>query len=257
MFRKSLQHILFVCFVTLFTVTMAQAGWLDVAKDVAKETVKTDSGSSPSSSAVDALSNSEVISGLKAALDKAVKSAIASLGQPGGYLNNLDVKIPMPDNLQTAEKAARAVGQGALADEFIASMNSAAEQAVPETISIFTEAIKNMSFDDAKNILNGPDNAATSFFQQNSSAALFDRILPIVEKATNTVGVTSNYKSMMSSVSMLSNAAGMQTADLDSFVTNKAIDGLFSMMAVEEKAIRDNPVERSTDILKKVFGALD
>lgn len=238
----------------LAVATPASSGWLDVAKDIAGKTVSDDS---QSSSAQSSLTDTDIISGLKEALGKAVDNAIGSLGQSGGYLNNLDVKIPMPDSLQTAEKAARAVGQDELADEFIASMNSAAEQAVPETVAIFTEAIKNMSFDDARSILNGSDDAATSFFKENSSAALFDMILPIVEKATDAVGVTSSYKSMMSSVTMFGNAVGMETTDLDSYVTDQAIAGLFTVMADEEKAIRENPAQRTTDLLKKVFGSLD
>ncbi len=229
----------------------AQGGWLDAFKKV----VFSEDATSPSDPAD--LSNADIISGLKEALSNAVGNAIASLGTPGGYLNNLDVKIPMPENLQTIERTARALGQGELADEFIASMNNAAEKSVPETVSIFAEAITNMSFSDARSILEGPDNAATSFFQKSSSTELFDLILPIVKETTNAVGVTNDYKSLMSSVSVLSSMAGMETSDLDSYITDKTIAGLFTVMALEEKKIRDNPAERTTDLLKKVFGVLD
>lgn len=232
----------------------ALAGWLDTAKDMARESVSATS-SGDSSGGVEALSTEETVSGLKQALEKAVRSAISSLGQPGGYLENAQVRIPMPENLRTAEQAARAVGQGELADEFIASMNEAAEEAVPETVTIFTEAIKRMSFSDAKAILTGPDDAATSYFRQNSSAALYERILPIVEKATDSVGVTSRYKSFMGGANTLGATMGMETTDLDGYVTNEAIEGLFTVMAQEEKAIRENPAQRTTDLLKKVFGA--
>lgn len=256
--KKKLFLVVIMSLTTILASPPANAGWLDVVKDAATKTTGGASSSDATSSTAQAtLSNSDVISGLKEALSKAVGDAISSLGKPGGYLSNLDVKIPMPENLQTAEKGVRLIGQDQLADDFIASMNSAAEKAVPETVSIFSEAIKKMSFDDARAILNGPDDAATSFFKQNSSAALFDRILPLVEQATDSVGVTRKYKSMMSGVTALGAAAGMETKDLDSYVTDKAIAGLFSVMAAEEKKIRENPAERTTDILKKVFSTLD
>lgn len=256
MLKKQLIVSMLVLIALSFSVP-AGAGWMDVAKEAAKEAAGSPSSSTTSNAAQAALSDSDVITGLKEALGKAIGDAIASLGKPDGYLSNLDVKIPMPDNLQTAEKAARAIGQDELADQFIGSMNSAAEQAVPETVAIFSDAIKNMSFDDARGILNGPDDAATSFFKTNSSTALFEKILPLVEKTTDSVGVTSKYKSMMSGVTALGAAAGMETKDLDSYVTDKAIAGLFSVMALEEKKIRENPAQRTTDILKKVFGTLD
>ncbi len=251
MFRKKHTWLLAFTLLCVLIPLTAHGGWLDSIK----KAISTNDTTSPSNPAD--LSNADIVSGLKEALSNAVGNAIALLGTPGGYLNNLDVKIPMPENLQTAERAARALGQGDLADEFIVSMNNAAEKSVPETVSIFAKAIKNMSFSDARSILEGPDNAATSFFQKSSSAELFNLILPIVQEATNAVGVTNNYKSLMNSVSVMGSMIGMETSDLDSYVTNKAIAGLFTIMAVEEKKIRDNPAERTTDLLKKVFGVLD
>jgi hypothetical protein len=161
----------------------------------------------------------------------------------------------MPEKLAWVEKSLRAVGQDKLADEFITSINSAAEKAVPEVASIFGETIKSMSLEDAKGILQGPDDSATQFFRKNSSAALTERMLPIVKQATDAAGVTSRYKSMMGKASGLMGMFNKETTDLDGYVTNKAMDGLFLMIAEEEKKIRENPLARSSELLKKVFGA--
>jgi len=231
----------------------AGAGLLDTIKKVAPSVVGSGGSTSSSSSS---LTSTEVVAGLKEALNVAVKNSTSYLGQVGGYLDHAEVRIPMPDSLAKAEKLARTLGQDKLADEFVESMNRAAEQAAPETVSILADAIKSMSFSDAKGILNGPDDAATSYFKRTSSTALKEKIRPIVEKATAAVGVTSRYKSFMGGVSALGSLAGMSSQDLDGYVTDKAVAGLFTIMAREEKDIRENPVARTTDLLKKVFGSV-
>ena len=210
-----------------------------------------------------------MVGGLKDALGNGLQHAISELGHDGGFLTNLEVKIPVPEKLQSVEKAARAMGQGALVDQFEATMNHAAEQAVPVAASVFGDAVKNMSISDAQAILAGPDNAATQYFQRTTSTNLYALFLPIVQKATSATGVTSSYKQMMAKVDgagsggmfgslsgMADKYVGADALDLDAYVTNKSLNGLFKMVADEEKNIRSNPVARTTDLMKTVFGAV-
>lgn len=216
--------------------------------------------------AVSALSQDQVVDGLKEALSQGVQQAVSRLGHDGGFLTNLNVKIPMPEKLRTVEKTLRAVGQDKLADEFVDTMNHAAEQAVPEAAGVFGDAIKNMSVADAKAILTGTNNAATQYFRTATETNLFERFLPIVKKATDQTGVTSAYKRLMEKVdggnslgsfgSFGRSLLGSEAVDVDGYVTNKALDGLFKMVAEEEKRIRENPIARTSDLLQKVFGAV-
>jgi len=203
------------------------------------------------------LTNTEMVAGLKEALDKGTQFAVDKLGKPGGFLDNKKVRIPMPESLSWVESSLRTLGQDELADEFIGTMNQAAEQAVPEAADIFGEAIQNMSVEDAQAILTGPDDAATEYFRTNTETALTDRMRPIVEAATAKTGVTAAYKNMMAKAGglggMLSGSGG--ATDIDGYVTGKTLDGLFLMIAREERKIRTNPVARSTELMQKVFGA--
>lgn len=221
-------------------------------------------GTNQSAAAAAALSQTEVAAGLKEALGKGVERAVASLGRADGFLTNLNVKIPLPEKLRTAEKTLRTLGQEQLADDFIGSMNRAAEQAVPVAASVFGEAIQQMNLEDAKAILSGTTNAATQFFRRTTETNLYGRFYPIVQKATDQVGVTTQYKRMMGKVGSAGALGGwfgskskttMQASDLDAYVTSKALDGLFLMVAEEEKRIRENPVARTSELLKRVFGA--
>jgi hypothetical protein len=161
----------------------------------------------------------------------------------------------MPGSLQTLERGLRAAGQEAIADEFVATMNHAAERAVPETSAIFVETIKTMSVADARDILNGPDDAATRYFREQNQERLSTAILPIVQDATEKTGVTSAYKRLIGGMGFLSQFSNQDSLDLDSYVTRKTLDGLFVKLADEERSIREDPVARSTDLLKKVFGS--
>ena len=171
----------------------------------------------------------------------------------------------MPAKLRSVEKTLRTLKQDQLADDFVNTMNHAAEQAVPEAANVFGEAIKQMSIADAKSILTGTNNAATLYFRKVTQTNLFERFLPIVKAATDKTGVTSTYKKMMGSVSGSSSFGGLlggsgllktEDFDVDSYVTNKAMDGLFQMVAEEEKRIRENPIARTTDLLHKVFDSV-
>lgn len=213
---------------------------------------------------ISSLSPDQVAGGLKEALSKGVSNAVASLGRKDGFLSNLDVKIPMPEKLQTVEKGLRMAGQNQMVDNFVGSMNHAAEQAVPVAAGVFGDAIKQMSIEDAKGILAGPDDAATRYFQKTTQTNLFAIFHPIVQRATDSVGVTAEYKAMLgkfASVNTLggflgkSNPVTLDAADIDTYVTDKALDGLFKMVAEEEKSIRANPAARTSDLLQKVFGS--
>ena len=243
-------YLIIIC----LTVNVAHAGWLDF--------LNPKSGSATGATAnagiattLAALSQGDVASGLKEALSKGVNQAIAHLGKDGGFLNNLDVKIPMPPQLKQVDKTLRKLGQDKLADEFVATMNHAAEQAVPIAANVFAGAITNMTVDDAKAILTGPNDAATQYFRKTSSAQLHEKFLPIVQTATQKVGVTAAYKNLMKQAGPVAQFLGADASDIDSYVTTKSLDGLFKMVAAEEKKIRENPVARTTDLLQKVFGA--
>jgi hypothetical protein len=241
--------------VLLFGMPLSHAGWsdyLDVLKGAVGEGGEQTAVTTPAA----ALSSGEMVSGLKEALQNGVRFAIDKLGAENGFLGNDLVRIPMPDSLSWVEKSLRTLRQDRLADEFVASMNHAAEQAVPQAAEIFGNAISQMSVEDAQSILKGPDDAATQYFRTNTEAALTERMLPIVKQATGDAGVTSAYKGMMSKAGGLTSLLSSDTTDLDGYVTEKALDGLFLMVAQEEKRIRENPVARTTDLLKKVFGTV-
>jgi len=164
------------------------------------------------------------------------------------------VQISLPQSLALVEKTARGLGQRALVDEFVSTMNSSAEEAVPEAATLLAEAIRAMSVEDVMKILNGPDDAATQYFRKTSEAKLAERFRPIVEQETNQVGVTFAYKALTAQASpMLSNFGLLDGLDVDNYVTQEALNGLFMYIALEEKNIRENPAARTTDILKKVF----
>jgi len=238
--------------VILACFTNVLAGWQDYLPKKMDSLV----GQPDTRSIASQLSQSEVVAGLKEALAKGVETAIKSLGRTDGYLGNDLVRIPMPDYLDTLAQGVRAVGGDAYVDEFVTTMNRAAEKAVPEAAEIFADAIRQMSIEDAKQILAGPDDAATRYFQQVAGPRLIERFHPIVENATESVGVTSAYKRMVSQAGpMLSMLGRPDMADLDGYVTEKGMDGLFTEIAQQEKQIRENPVARTTDLLKKVFGS--
>lgn len=192
--------------------------------------------------------------GLQEVLLNGTLSAVKSLGRDGGFLKNLRVKIPMPKSLQPVEKTLRFIGQSKAADDFIAAMNHAAEKAVPVAIDVFKDSIKQMTFNDAKNIIRGPDDAATQFFRRTSERRLTEKFLPIVRKFTEQVGVTAQYKRMVEQAGPLARLAGRDAVDLDEYVTQKALDGLFLLIADEERRIRRDPLARTSDLLRIIFG---
>jgi hypothetical protein len=213
---------------------------------------------------VSSLPEAQVAAGLKEALGKGVTAAVNDLGHSDGFLTNAEVKIPVPEKLQMVEKALHLAGQDQLVDDFVASMNHAAEQAVPMAASVFGDSIKQMSMADAKGILAGPNDAATQYFRRTTGTSLYNLFYPIVQQNTAQVGVTEKYKEMMDKFSTVNSFGGifgestsslLQTADIDNYVTHQALDGLFKVVADQEREIRANPVARTTDLLKSVFGS--
>jgi hypothetical protein len=207
------------------------------------------------------LTQDQMVGGLKEALAKGVEKAISSLGKEDGFLKDAGVKIPMPESLQKVEKTLRTLRQDRLADEFVTTMNRAAEQAVPEAAAVLGDSVKQMTIADAKSILTSTNNAATQYFRRTSETNLHARFLPIVKAATEKAGVTGAYKRMTDKAGgglggLGSSLLGKEAPDLDSYVTQKTLDGLFLKIAEQEKQIRENPVARTTDLLQKVFGAV-
>ena len=194
----------------------------------------------------------EVARALKAALEQGSRKAVASLGKPDGFFKNADVHIPLPAGLKRIERGLRAVGQGRYADEFELTINRAAEAAMPEARDVLVKAVSRMTLSDARDILRGADDAATSYFRKKSAGELRERLLPIVKDATRKTGVTQRYETFVRKAGPV--AVFLKAPDLDGYVCDKALEGLFLMIAREEKEIRKNPAARATALLRKIFG---
>lgn len=195
-------------------------------------------------------------SAIKQALSQGVSTAIASLGHEGGFSQSA-FKIPLPEKIQSTADTARKLGFGSYVDEFELSMNQAAEKAVPVAAGVFKNAIAQMTMQDVVGILTGQENAATDYFKRTSGPQLEAKFKPIVTEATEKVGVTKNYKQLGDKVLKYGRFLGVQApaeVDLDSYITQRASDALFTEIAEQEKAIRANPVQRTTELLQKVFG---
>lgn len=204
---------------------------------------------------LDDLSNKDATGGLKDALIQAAGSAVGKLGVTDGFLGNPEVKIPLPDSLKKIEKGMRMFGMGKQADELILRMNRAAEAAVPEARVLLVDAVKKMSVQDAKDILTGGDDAATLYFKKTTSDPLTKKFLPIVKKATADVQLAQQYNKFAETGAKYGLVKKEQT-NLEQYVTQKTLDGLYLMMAKEEKVIRKDPLGASTSLIRKVFGAL-
>jgi hypothetical protein len=204
---------------------------------------------------LESISRQDAVAGLKAALEKGSQAAVVALGRPDGFLGNERVKIPLPESIARYEKLMRRFGMGRYADELIVAMNRAAEQAVPEAKQLLIDSVRKMTVQDAKAVLTGGETAGTEYFQRTTSEPLRKRFLPIVQQATAKVGVAQKYNQYAERGA----AFGLlkkEHADLDEYVTQKALEGLYLMIAEEEKRIRKDPVAAGSDILRRVFGAL-
>ncbi|WP_412478737.1 DUF4197 domain-containing protein [Azonexus sp. IMCC34839] len=205
--------------------------------------------------ALDGISSGDASAGVKEALAKGADYAVSSLGVNNGFLGNSKVKIPLPGYLQKAEAGLRMFGMGKQADQLVETMNHAAENAVAEAKPILTDSIKKMSVQDAKGILTGGEDSVTQYFKRTSTEQLTAKFLPIVKAATSKLQLADQYNAFAGKAA----SAGLidaKDADIDRYVTQKAMDGLFLMIAEEEKKLRNNPIGAGSELLKKVFGAL-
>lgn len=199
------------------------------------------------------VSSGEAASGLKETLTRGAEIAVDQLGKPNGFMGDARVRIPLPDSIRKAEKMMRTLGAGKYADELVETMNHAAELAVVEAKPILVNAVKNMSFDDARAILTGGDDAATQYFRRATSTDLTAKFLPIVKQATAKVELADKYNDYAGKAAKMG-LLDKKDANLDQYVTQKALDGLFLMVAEQEKAIRKDPISTGSALLKKIFG---
>jgi hypothetical protein len=232
-----------VLFAFLFLpISTSQAKFGDFLNDL-KKAVGVDQG----------LTETKIIDGLKEALRIGSGNAISIVSKTDGYFKNPKIKIPLPSSVQKIEKIVRVAGYGSLVDSFELSMNRAAEKAAPQAKALLWEAVKQMSFDDAKKILNGRDNEATIYFKDKTYDRLSDIFKPIVHESMSKVGVTRQYQNLETKVRSIP-LANLNNFDLTQYVTGKALDGLFLMVEDEERKIREDPAARVTELLKEVFG---
>ena len=212
-------------------------------------------GFSAAAATLDGVTNTEATSGLKQALTDGSAAAVAKLGVENGFLGNPKVKIPLPPALQRIESALRFAGMRKQADDLVVAMNRAAEAAVPEAKTLLVESVRKMSVQDAKGVLTGGDTAATDYFKRTTQSQLTQRFLPIVKKATDRVGLAEQYNSLAGQGVQLGLIKKDQST-IEGYVTQKALDGLYLMIAEQEKAFRQNPLAATSDIVKRVFGAM-
>ncbi|HEU4401316.1 MAG TPA: DUF4197 domain-containing protein [Candidatus Polarisedimenticolia bacterium] len=200
------------------------------------------------------LDSKTATAGLKEALGVGTSRSVDRLGRVDGYLKNVEVRIPMPEKLRFVEKSLRAIGQEGLVDEFVKSMNRAAEAAAPLARDVFLETIKGIGFEDALKIVHGKDHEATDYLRAGAGPRLATLFRPIVAEQLDNVGTTRSFDAMMSRASRLP-FTGKSAFNLDEYVTGRALDGMFLLIGREEEKIRKDPMARTTELLKSVFGA--
>ncbi len=241
--------------VTALALFITHANALDFGS--LKDAIKSSGSNSTASSGagVNSLSNEEASSGLKEALTQGVGKAVATLGAANGFFGNKDVKIPLPKSLQKIEKGMKLMGMGKQSDELVLKMNRAAEAAVPEAKALLVGSIKQMTVADAKAILTGPQDAATQYFKKTTSAQMSEKFLPIVQKATENVQLAASYNKYAEMGSKFG-VVKKEDANIEQYVTNKTLDGVYFMISKEEAAIRKDPLGQASNLLKKVFGSV-
>jgi hypothetical protein len=201
------------------------------------------------------LSQTDASAGLKDALTQGAQIAVKQLGTPGGFSNNEDVRIELPGKLGKAAKTMKMMGMGAQVDQLESSMNKAAEAAVPQAQALLVDAVKKMTVTDAKGILAGKDDAATKYLDKTSREQIRAKFLPIVKQATDKVGLAQQYNAFAGQAASLG-VVDAKSANVENYVTEQALNGLFEMIAKQEESIRKNPAAAATSLAKKVFGAL-
>lgn len=223
----------------------ASEGWKDMAKQAMDQMVQNPQATQ--------LADAEIVQGLREALAKGTRGAVLRLGKSDGFWASERFRIPLPKTLTKADSLLRAGGYGPQLDELHLSFNRAAEQAVPIAADVFAQAVQKLTINDARSILSGPPDAATQYFRKATGQTLALQFKPLVAQVTAKAGLVQQYDKLMASAGPLAALAG-QKADVNDYVTRKALDRLFLCVADEEKAIRQNPAARTSEILKKVFG---
>jgi hypothetical protein len=238
---------------------LAQGNLMDLGKDMVRKELgpRTGTTSPAGGSGSSALSTSEIGSGLKEALRVAADKVTSRLGKADGFNTDPSVHIPLPDKLATAKQALALAGKSQMVDDLELKLNRAAEAATPKAKQIFWDAVQKMTLDDARGILNGPQDAATQYFKRTMSPDLRTAMRPVVDSTVSQSGAVQSYSSMAGAAQglpMVSDALKSGPAMLTDHVLDYALSGIFKYLGQEEAAIRTNPASRSTDLLKKVFG---
>ncbi len=257
MFRKKLQKktkfsfFLFVCITAVAislspAVSRGESTWWQKGSDLLKQVVGGEKGGE--------LTISEIAGGLKDALRVGTENVVSQLGQLNGFNGDTAIHIPLPEKLKTVKSVLAKVGKSGLLDDLELKLNRAAETATPKAKQLFWQSISEMTFDDVNTIYKGPDDAATSYFKKKMSPALAKEMRPVIEKSMSEAGAVRAYDKVMGKYTSLPFVPDVKT-DLTDYVTGKGMDGIFYYLAREEAAIRKNPVKRTTELLKRVFGS--
>ena len=225
--------------------TLSYAGWGDILKQVQKTLGTTTGGE---------LSQDKVGKGLKEALKIGAENAVKKVSITDGYFGNPEIKIPLPEKVRKIEGLLRTVGFGTQVDAFTESMNRAAEKAAPAAKDLFWNAVKGISFEDAKKILKGRDNEASLYLKDKTGTKILETFKPLVHQAMGSVGVTKQYQDLETKVKNIPFVGTSLGVDIDQYVSEKALNGLFVMLEKEEQKIRKDPAARVTELLKEVFG---
>ena len=240
---------LIFCLLLSLVAGTAQAGWADWLNDLL-------GGTDPDApSAAAPLTAETAAKGIREALAEGTRTAVNTLGQTNGFWANEQARIPLPRGVERLGETLTKLGAGDVVDQFHQTLNRAAEAAVPEAADVLANAVSQLTVADALDIVQGADDAATQYFRKTSSQTLFDRLRPLVVDATTQVGVTQQYKNLVSKAGPFMAMAGSAApADLDDYITEQALDALFGQIAAEEMLIRADPAQRTTEILREVFG---
>ncbi|MDO9219710.1 MAG: DUF4197 domain-containing protein [Thiobacillus sp.] len=228
--------------------------WSGALKD-AMEQASGETTGTKASSGVDALSNADINAGLKEALTRGANSAVAQLGVKDGFYGNPALKIPLPKSLQKVDKAMRMFGMGKQADDLVLAMNRAAEAAVPQAKTLLVDAVKSMSLEDARGILTGGATSATDFFRAKTEAQLAERFGPIVKAVTDKTSLAQQYNRYAGQAAQF-NLVDKNQASVEQYVTQQSLDRLYRLIGEKEQAIRANPMQAGSDLLRQVFGAV-
>jgi hypothetical protein len=246
--RAPLAILALASFFSATAATHAQVSLGGLKSAIGSSAPASDSGGNPN------ITSAQASGGLKDALSQGISTAVSSTGRPGGYFENAAIKILMPPKLKPVESALRAAGQGQRVDAFIKSMNAAAEEAAPEAKAILLEALKQMSFSDAKGIVTGGKTAGTDYFKRTTTEQIQAAFRPIVERAMAQTGVNEQFTALMSKAPSLPFGGKTPSLDINQYVLDKSTDGLFVVMGQEETRIRTDPAAQVTPLLKTVFG---